>query len=159
MEEVAAQIPQSSVFSTLDANTGYWQISLDEASSKLCTFNTPWRRYRFKRLPFGISTSGDIFIQTMNNIFSDVHGVEVINDDLLVHGRDHEEHDKNLHQVLRKARSVSLKLNANKCHIGLSEVKYVGHVISSEGLKPNPERVKAIIDMPIPKCKPEVQTL
>ena len=53
-EEVVADMPQAKVFSVLDATSGYWQVKLDEASSKLCTFNTPFRRYRFTRLPFGI---------------------------------------------------------------------------------------------------------
>ena len=60
IEEVAASLSQSTVFSCLDANSGYWQIALDDDSSKLCTFNSQWGRYRFKRLPFGITTSGDI---------------------------------------------------------------------------------------------------
>ena len=54
IEEVVADMPQAKVFSVLDATSGYWQVKLDEASSKLCTFNTPIGRYRFTRLPFGI---------------------------------------------------------------------------------------------------------
>ena len=152
-----ARLPKSTVFSTLDANSGYWQIGLDDDSSKLCTFNTPWGRYRFKRLPFGIKTSGDIFIQTMNDMFGDIPGVEVINYDLLIHGENHTQHDERLHQALEQARAVGLKLNRKKCHIGRSEVTYVGHVISSEGLKPNPERITTIMDMPTPQCKPDIQ--
>ena len=54
---------EAKFFSVLDANSGYWQIELDDGSSKLCTFNTPWGRYLYTRLHFGIKTAGDIFIE------------------------------------------------------------------------------------------------
>ena len=57
IEEVVADLPQAKVFSVLDATSGYWQVKLDEASSKLCTFNTPFGRCRFTRLPFGIKSA------------------------------------------------------------------------------------------------------
>ena len=104
----AAEMPGTALFSTLDANNGYWQISLDEESSKLCTFNSPWGRYRFKRLPFGINTSEDIFCQAMQEIFGDIRGVNVIVDDLLIHGKNMEEHDNSLRQVLERVSKMSL---------------------------------------------------
>ena len=61
IEEVVADMPQAKVFSVLDATSGYWQVKLDEASSKLCTFNTPIGRYRFTRLPFGILSAPEVF--------------------------------------------------------------------------------------------------
>ena len=61
IEEVVASMPQAKVFSVLDATSGYWQVKLDEESSKLCTFNTPFGRYRFTRLPFGIKSAPEVF--------------------------------------------------------------------------------------------------
>ena len=80
MEEVVANTDGSKYFSVLDAHSGYWQIELDDASSCLCTFNTPWGRYRFTRLPFGIKTVGDIFVEEISKIVGDLKGVEVIAD-------------------------------------------------------------------------------
>ena len=157
VEEIAADMPNSTVFSTLDANSGYWQIELDEESSKLCTFNTPWGRYRFTRLPFGISTSGDIFNQVMQDLFHDLEGVNMVVDDIMVHAATREEHDHRLRQVLERAQAVGLKLNSKKSKIAMSQVEYVGHIISSDGLKPSPERTRAILDMPTPQCKEDVQ--
>ena len=74
IEEVVAEIPGAKVFSTLDAKSGFWQIKLNEASSKLCTFNSPFGRYRFTRLPFGIKSAPEVFQKSMSTIFEDVEG-------------------------------------------------------------------------------------
>ena len=157
IEEVAAKVAGATVFSVLDANSGYWQVELSEASSKLTTFNTPWGRYRYTRLPFGIKTAGDIFIEVMNEILGDLEGVQVITDDILIFGETEEIHNKRLEAVLVRAREMNLKLNPNKSKINKAEVEYVGHVLSKEGLKPNPNRIQAIIDMPEPTDKQAVQ--
>ena len=82
IEEVVANTSGAKYFSVIDANCGYWQIELDTESSKLCTFNTPWGRYRYTRLPFGIKTAGDIFINEMDKILYGLPGVNVITDDI-----------------------------------------------------------------------------
>jgi hypothetical protein len=90
VEEIAAQMPGAKFFSVLDASSGFWQVKLDEESSKLCTFNTPFGRYMFKRLPFGICSAQDIFQSVMSEIFEDIEGVQVLVDDILVWGIDFE---------------------------------------------------------------------
>ena len=157
IEEVTAKTADAKYFSVLDANSGYWQIELDQASSKLCTFNTPWGRYRYTRLPFGIKTAGDIFIEEMNKILEGIPGVNVITDDILIYGRTVKEHNENLKAVLERAREVGLKLNPDKSKICKTEVNYVGHILTQEGLKPSSDRVQAIADMPTPTDKPGVQ--
>ena len=104
IEEVVAKLPQATIFSTLDATCGYWQIPVDETSSKLLTFNTPYGRFRFCRLPFGISSASEVFQRTMNQLFGDIDGCEIIVDDILVWGRDEVEHDERLSKVLERAR-------------------------------------------------------
>lgn len=110
-------MPNAKIFSVLDANSGYWQIRLDHDSAKLCTFNTPYGKYMFKRLPFGLSSSQDIFQRVMTEMFEDIPGVEVIVDDLLIWGEDEEQHDTRLMKVLERARSRNLKLNKSKYHV------------------------------------------
>ena len=158
IEEVVADLPQAKVFSVLDATSGYWQVKLDEASSKLCIFNTPFGRYRFTRLPFGIKSAPEVFQNHMSELFADVEGVKVIVDDLLVWGKDDEEHDTRLEQVLRRAREVNLKFNAKKCKIKQEEVPYVGHVLSKEGLKADPEKIRAVKEMKPPENAKELKT-
>ena len=122
VDEILTRMPNTKIFSVLDVNSGYWQIRLDQESAKLCTFNTQYGRYMFKRLPFGLSSLQDIFQRVMIEMFEDIPGVEVIVDDLLVWGEDDEQHDTRLAKVLERARSRNLKLNKTKCHIKQPEL-------------------------------------
>ena len=157
VEEVAANMPDAKYFSTFDANSGYWQISLDTASSKMCTFQTPWGRYRFKRLPFGVTTSGDAFNQVMTALFGDLEGVSIIVDDILIHGRNVQEHDERVKMFLERAREVGLTLNKDKSKFRQQEVSYCGHILSADGLKPSPDHIDPIMKMETPTKKDEVR--
>ena len=75
IKEVAAKTAGAQYFSVLSVNSRYWQVQLDEQSSKLCTFNAPWGHYRYTRLPFGIKTAGDIFAEEMNEILKHLEGL------------------------------------------------------------------------------------
>lgn len=111
VEEVISCMPKAKVFSVLDANHGFWQIKLDEESSKLCTFNTPVGRYRFLRLPFGVSSASEVFQHTIAQMIEGLDGVVNVIDDLLVWGETVEEHDMRLIQLLKRAKEQNLKLN------------------------------------------------
>ena len=157
IEEVITRMPNAKVFSVLDANSGFWQVKLDHESSKLCTFNSPFGRYMFKRLPFGISSAQDVFQAIMSEMFKDIEGVEVVVDDLLIWGETEEMHDKRLKQVLERVRHHNLKLNKDKSQIKLDEISYIGHVLNKDGLKPDPNKTKAISEMNRPSNKEELQ--
>ncbi|XP_057191716.1 uncharacterized protein K02A2.6-like isoform X1 [Triplophysa rosa] len=153
VEEVVSEMPNANIFSVLDANHGFWQIQLDEESSKLCTFNTPFGRYRFKRLPFGVSSAPEVFQKCIAQRLEDLEGVVNIMDDILVWGENVEQHDARLRRLLERVRSINLKLNREKCKIRMDEIKYIGHVLSGEGLKPDPDKIKAIVEMYEPQDK------
>ncbi len=157
VEDVLTRLPGAKVFSTLDATSGFWQIPLDEESSLLTCFNTPFGQYLFKRLPFGIKSAPEIYQRVMEELFDDIELCEVIADDLMVWGRDNEEHDQRLRKVLDRAREVQLKLNKKKCKIRVKEVSYIGHIFTDEGVKPDKEKVQAILMMPEPSTKQELQ--
>ena len=93
----------------------------------------------------------------MVHLFQDIEGVEVIVDDLVVWGGDVEQHDVRLKQVLDRGRERNLKLNREKCQFRVSEVHYVGHVLSADGVKPDPQKVEAIIAMPAPANREDLQ--
>ena len=128
-------MPNAKVFSKLDATSGFWQLALDEASSKLTTFNTPFGRYRFLRAPFGIKSIPEMYQRCMSEIVEDIEGVEVIVDDILVWGSTVEEHDKRLKLTLDRIRQNNIMLSESKCEFRKEEIDYVGHNLSSEGLK------------------------
>ena len=97
-------MPNAKVFSVLDASSGFWQIELDPESTKLCTFNTPFGRYMFKCLPFGLTCSQDIFQRIMSEMMEDIEGVEGVGDDILIWGENDDQHDSRLAKVLEWAK-------------------------------------------------------
>ncbi|MES9881311.1 MAG: RNase H-like domain-containing protein [Sedimenticola sp.] len=146
-------------FSKLDASTGFWQMRLDTQSSMLTCFNTPFGRYRFLRLPFGISSAPKIYHKAVHQIFEHIEGVNTNIDDIIVWGSTVEEHNERLQQVLDAARTANLKLNKDKCVIGVQEMTFIGDVVSANGVKPDPLKVKAITEFQKPTCKKEIQQL
>ena len=93
VEEITCRLSEAKYFTVLDASSGFWQLKLDEASTRLCTFNTPFGRYRFLRLPFGINSAPEVFHRTVRQLFEGIEGVETYIDDLLVWGETKELHD------------------------------------------------------------------
>uniref|UniRef100_A0A3P9HQ00 Gypsy retrotransposon integrase-like protein 1 n=1 Tax=Oryzias latipes TaxID=8090 RepID=A0A3P9HQ00_ORYLA len=156
-EEIMAQFAGAKWFSKLDASSGFWQLRLDEESSKLCTFNTPEGRYRFLRLPYGIRSAPEVYHKTIHMIYEHIPGVETMMDDIIVWGTTREEHDKRLRQVLDKTREVNLKLNKDKCEFGVKTLTFVGDVVSEQGVKPDPKKTSAINNMERPTNKDEVR--
>ena len=159
LEDAVSKMAGARYFSKLDAQSGYWQIKLEEKSSYYTTFNSPFGRYRFKRLPFGIISAQDLFQQKMDEMFEGMQGVTPLIDDVIIHGTTREEHDHNLKAALEKASMNKLKLNADKLSVGVNQVEYFGHLITDEGLKPDPGKVTAIKSMPPPENKKELQTV
>ncbi|XP_050548981.1 uncharacterized protein K02A2.6-like [Daktulosphaira vitifoliae] len=156
-EVIKTQLSQANFFSTLDANSGFWMIPLDEESSNLCTFNTPFGRYKFCRLPYGLNCAPEIFHRIMTEMFSDIEGAIVYIDDIIVMGSTKEEHDERLKKVFGRAREMNLKFNKNKCKFGVTEVKFLGHVFNNQGVSPDPDKIKAIINMSSPNSVKELQ--
>jgi len=102
--------------------------------------------------------SGDEYIRRMDQCFEGLKGVVSIVDDVLVTGRSRQEHDQNLRAVLKRAREKGVIFNEDKLEVAVTEVQYFGHVLSSEGLKPDPAKVAAINDMSPPSNKGELNT-
>uniref|UniRef100_A0A1X7SNP3 Reverse transcriptase domain-containing protein n=1 Tax=Amphimedon queenslandica TaxID=400682 RepID=A0A1X7SNP3_AMPQE len=101
------------MFSKLDANSGFWQIELEPESSKLTTFITPYGRYMFNRLPFGISSAPELFQKRISEILRGCDGVVGLIDDVLVYGRSDEEHHQRLMKVLERLKKEGVTLNHN----------------------------------------------
>ena len=157
--DITANCAGATVFSTLDAEKAFYQIQLDEEGSELLTFNTPFGRYRYLRMPMGIKSAPEVYQQRMEHVFDGLPGVKVIIDDLLIHECNTAEHDTRLRAVLQRSRDSNLPLKKSKCHIQQNEVKIHGHVFSKDGLRTDPEKVRAIVEMPRPTDKAGVQRL
>lgn len=158
-EDVCNRLAGKSIFTILDEKDGYWQIKLDEPSSKLCTFNTPWGRFRFLRLPFGIKSASEVFQQKNHETFGDIQGVHIIADDMIIAASSEQEHDDILRKVMERAKTANVKFNSEKIQFKVDTVKYMGHIITPGGLKPDAVKVKAIVDMLPPGDKQGLQRL
>ena len=109
IDDVVTKLPNAKYFSKLDAESGFWQLELDEPSCNLLTFNTPFGRYKFLRLAFGISSSSEIFKKAMSQLFEDIEEAEYIVDDILVWGETIEEHNQRLRNVLERVKQSDIK--------------------------------------------------
>ncbi|XP_063046009.1 uncharacterized protein K02A2.6-like [Engraulis encrasicolus] len=158
-EEVLHRLSGKTIFSILDEKDGYWQVSLDQPSSMLCTFSTPWGRFRFKRLPFGIKSASEVFQQKNCETFGNIEGVHIIADDMIIAAASEEEHDAILQKVMDTAQKNNIKFNKDKIQYKVDSVKYMGHVVTTKGVKPNESKVFAIRDMPQPDDKKALQRL
>ena len=114
-EELFAKIGKARYFCNLDAASGFYQIPLSERSSYLCTMATPWGRFRYLRLPFGLVSAPEVYLQAMQELFGDLPGVFTYFDDFLVKGETMEELLHNLRLVLERCRLVNLKMQYSKC--------------------------------------------
>ena len=165
IEDIATRLHGAKVFTKLDVRNGFWHVKLSEESSYLTTFNSPFGRYRWKRLPFGISSAPEAFQQKMHELIEGLTGIEVVADDFIVvgYGDTAEEanrnHDNTLLAFLERCRERNVKLNIDKLTLREKEVPFIGHVATDKGLRVDPAKVRAITDMPAPTDKAGVQRL
>lgn len=157
VEESLAQLQNARWFTVLDASKGFWQIPLTQDSAPLTTFITPFGRYHFNRLPFGINSGPEHYQRQMQQIVGGLPGVVNQADDILVCGSTSEEHDQRLDTVLEKLKQNGVTLNKAKCKFKATTVKFLGHVVSEGIVQPDPEKTKAITNMPEPTNTTELR--
>ena len=142
----------ATVFSAIDLQQGYYQLRIDKQDTAKTAFVTPIGLYEFKVLPFGLTNAPAIFQQAMHTIFRKQIGrcVLVYLDDILVYSKTPEEHLAHLREVFQTLRKEQLYCRLHKCHFNEQEIKYLGHLVSSEGVRPDPEKVEKVKDWPEP---------
>lgn len=126
VEQTLAMLTGAKIFTKLDATSGFWQIPLSKDSSLLTTFITPFGRYAFNRLPFGISSAPEHIQRRMSQMLEDCEGVVCHADDILVYGEDMQQHNEILHRVLKRQRDKGLTLN-EKCVFATDDMIFLGH--------------------------------
>ena len=156
MEDVLPSLAKAKVFTKVGARNGYWHVLLDNESSKLTTLDTPFGRYRWKRLPFGVSVASEIFQKKLNQALDRLDGLLTVHDDMVVYGVGEtkeeatEDHNKNLKALLERCRNKGIKPNKHKLMLSCTEIPYMGHLVTDKGLKPDPEKIIAVTNMPTP---------
>ena len=157
VESILSQLSGAKIFSKLDANSGFWQIPLSPESRPLTTFLTPFGRYHFNKLPFGLSSAPELFQKRMGKLLEGLDGVVCLIDDVLIFAADKEEHDLRLRAVLNRMAEAGTTLNMEKCVFQQTELKFLGHVLNQDGVSPDPEKTRAIALMPAPEGVPALR--
>ena len=157
-EDIYATLDGAKVFAKLDLSQAYHQLELDEASKQLTTINTPFGLFRYNRLPFGIAVAPAKFQRIMEKIVGDLPFVKVFLDDLLVAANSKEESWQRVAMVLERLQAAGVRLKQDKCIFEMSELPYLGHIVSAEGLKASKNKIKAILKMSRPRSLKELRT-
>lgn len=160
INEILDGLGRAKYFSTLDLDQGYYQVPLHEKSRPYTAFTTPDGRFQLTRLPMGLKVSPAIFSRLMMFILGDFIGkiCYVYLDDIIVYGNSLQEHAQNLRKVLLRLRDIGCKINFKKCSFFQDSVSFLGHLVSSEGLKPDPAKYVVIEKWPVPKNVKETQS-
>ncbi|KAK3752443.1 hypothetical protein QZH41_003511 [Actinostola sp. cb2023] len=158
-------LAKAKLFSKLDLKHGYWHCVLDEPSSILTTFATPFGRYKWKRLPFGLSVSSEIFQKRLIQALEGLPSTTPVADDILLYGISEQEkdaekdHDDNLTKLLERCQEKGIRLNKGKAVLKVKQLDFMGHLVTAEGLKPDPNKVEAIVKLQTPTDKQGVERL
>ena len=157
LEDLLPKLKDAKYFSIVDAKCGYWNVELTQESSYLTTFNSPFGRYRFLRMPFGLKMAQDVFQSKIDQTFEGCEGVIGISDDIVVFGTTEAEHDRHMHEMLTRCKATGLKLNPDKCTVKESKIKFYGIICGENGIQPDPDKVSALKKMQPPKDIQELQ--
>ena len=147
-------------FSTLDLVSGYWQVPLDEEAQNRSAFVTRGGLWRWKVLPFGLTSAPATFERLMERVLKGLQWQTLLLylDDIIVFSKDFSSHLTRLEEVFQRFRAAGLKLKPTKCRLFQEEVSYLGHIVSKSGVATDPEKVEAVRSWPSPKCLQEVRS-
>ena len=154
IKDMLYKLSNFSYATTLDLIMGYYNITLTDAAKQLCTITTPFGKYEYSHPPMGVCIAPDVFQDRMSSLFDDLEAVRVYIDDLLiVTSGTFEEHLLEVEKVMQRLEKVGLKCKIDKCKFAVPEVEYLGYIITREGVKPDPKKIRAILDLERPQDK------
>ena len=159
IDDMLDKLSGSSVFTCLDLQQAYHQVRLNEEDIPKTAFTTPIGLYEYKVLPFGLCNAPSTFQALMDSVLGPElrHCCLVYLDDIIVFSKSPEEHVQQLRAVLRRLKDAKLYAKLSKCEFGLKKVKFLGHIVSSEGLQPDEDKVKLVREWPRPANVKEVR--
>lgn len=157
ISEIFDQLGSSKYFSVIDLANGFHQVLLNEESKHLTAFSTPTGHYEYNRLPMGLKGSPATFQRLLNCVLSGLQGLKclVYLDDIVIFGSSLKQHNERLIDVFDRLREHKLRLKPDKCQFLRKEVAYLGHLVSDDGIKPDPQKISAVKEFPTPnnvKC-------
>ncbi len=157
IDALLGELGEARLFSTVDLECGFWQVPVTEATSDLLTFGTPYGRFQYLRLPFGIASAPEEFHRRVVQAVAGIKGVLVYIDDLVIYAKDRAEHDEIVQKVLKALQQAGFTLNMDKCKFAQARIKFLGHVVENGKVYPDPEKIEAIRNFPTPKNQKELR--
>lgn len=157
-EQLTTKFHGAALFSKLDIENAFHHVELQENSRHLTTFVTHKGTFWYKRLMFGLCNAPELFQRVMEFILTDLPGVMVYMDDVIVFGRSMLDHNENLRQVLKRFDEKGIRLNVEKCELRKTALKFLGHDLSTEGIAPEQGKIESLMKCRAPNCKEELQS-
>lgn len=150
---------KATIFTSLDLCQGYWQVPLHKDSREKAAFVTHSGIYEWTRMPFGLRNSSITFSRVISQVLQGLNWKNVLAyiDDILVFSKNLEDHMHHLDQVFDRLKKANLKLKPSKCHFGVKQVNYLGHILTKEGVTTDPEKIHIVKSHPAPKNQHEVR--
>ncbi|KRY56479.1 Uncharacterized protein T03_3767, partial [Trichinella britovi] len=149
-EDLYQALRGGKTFTKLDLSDAYLQVELDEESKRILVINTHKGLYQYNRLPFGVASAPAIFQKVMNTMLAGIPNVAGYLDDIILTGATDDEHRRTLKLVLGRLKEFGLRIRKEKCIFFQREVEYLGHILSSKGIRADPKKTAAIVNMPLP---------
>ena len=149
MNEELEKYREAKYFTTMDAMSGFWQIAMAEEDREKTAFVTQYGLFEYNIMPFGLKNAPATFQRCMDEILKEYRDefVTVYIDDILIYSKTFEEHLEHIRKVLQKLREANMKIKLKKCKFCEGEIKYLGHIVGRNGLKPDPARIEKIKNM------------
>lgn len=159
INDILDQLGHSKYFTTLDLASGFHQIKMNPKDQTKTAFSVPLGHYEFTRMPFGLKNSPSTFQRLMNNVLMGLQGLKcfVYLDDIVIYGNSLQDHNNKLREVFYRLAQHNLKLQPDKCEFLKTEVMYLGHLITQDGVKPDPRKIEAVKNYPIPKNPKDIK--
>ena len=163
IDDLLDQLEKSKYFSLIDLASGFWQIQMHPSSQEKTAFVTLQGLYEFRVMPFGLKNAPRVFQHLMQQVVSAVNPssgpdfVSVYLDDILVFSRDLDDHLEHLRLIIERLVEVGLKLKPSKCKFAQHNLEYLGHIVSTEGLRTNPKLTEAVAEFPRPQSISDVR--
>ena len=160
IEDLFDQLKGASVFLKIDLRSGYYQLRVKEVDVPKTAFRARYGYYEFLVMPFGLTNAPTAFMDLMNRLFRPYldQFVVVFIDDILVYSRDEQEHEQHLKIVLQTLREKKVYAKLSKCDFWLKEVSFLGHIVSTKGIRVDPAKIEAVVNSKPPQSVTEVRS-
>lgn len=158
--DILDQLGKSKYFTTLDLASGFHQVKMNPSDGAKTAFSSSFQHYEFTRMPFGLKGAPSTFQRLMNTVLSGLQGIKcfVYMDDIVIYACNLTDHHSKVAEVFNRLRQHRLKLQPEKCNFLRREIVYLGHVIGENGIRPDPAKIKAVQNFPIPKNSKEIKS-